>query len=265
MTNDSEQKLLVIEGLHAEVEGKEILKGVNLTIKPGEVHALMGPNGSGKSTLSNVLSGHPRYVATLGKVTFGGKDILKLTPDERAKLGIFMAFQYPVEVTGVSLFNFLKTSYGSVKGKIDFGKFGQMVKDEAKKLKMDPTFLSRYINEGFSGGEKKKAEILQMTVLSPKLAIMDETDSGLDIDALKTVAQGVNRFRMKIPDPALRARSGSGILGAPGILLITHYFRILKYIQPDFVHVLIDGKIAASGGPELAAKLEEKGYEWVGR
>ncbi len=250
MTNNNEQKLLVIEYLYAEDASKEILKGVNLTINPGEVHALMGPNGSGKSTLSNVLSGHPRYKATKGKVIFQGKNILELSPDARAKLGIFMAFQYPVEVTGVSLFNFLKTAYGSVKEKIDYTQFGKMVRSEAEKLKMDPAFLPRYLNEGFSGGEKKKAEILQMAVLSPKLVIMDETDSGLDIDALRIVSEGVNRARESFN---------------PGILLITHYFRILKYIQPDFVHVLIDGKIVAEGGPELATKLEENGYEWVGR
>lgn len=246
--NNREQKLLVIEDLHAEIDGKEILKGVNLVINPGEVHALMGPNGSGKSTLSNVLSGHPRYKATKGKAIFQGKNILELSPDARAKLGIFMAFQYPVEVTGVSLFNFLKTAYGSVKEKIDYTQFGKMVRGEAEKLKMDPAFLPRYLNEGFSGGEKKKAEILQMVVLSPKVVIMDETDSGLDIDALRIVSEGVNRARESFN---------------PGILLITHYFRILKYIRPDFVHVLIDGKIATEGGPELATKLEENGYEWV--
>jgi Fe-S cluster assembly ATP-binding protein len=248
MESSTSQKLLVIQGLRAEVAGKEILKGVNLTINPGEVHALMGPNGSGKSTLSNVLSGHPRYRATKGRVVLQGRDILKLSPDERAKLGVFTAFQYPVEVTGVSLFNFLKTAYGSVKGKIDYSQFGKMVKSEAEKLRMSPNFLSRYLNEGFSGGEKKKAEILQMIVLSPKLVIMDETDSGLDIDALRVVSDGVNRARKSFN---------------PGILLITHYFRILKYIRPDFVHVLIDGKIATEGGPQLANKLEESGYGWV--
>ena len=241
---------LIIENLHAEVEGKKILKGVNLTINPHEVHALMGPNGSGKSTLSNVLCGHPRYVATRGRVLFQGKNVLELSPDERARLGIFMAFQYPVEVTGVSLFNFLKTSYGSVKGKIDYTKFSKLLKDEAKSLKMDPDFLRRYVNDGLSGGEKKKAEILQMAVLSPKVSIMDETDSGLDIDALRIVSQGVNR---------VREQAGSGVL------LITHYFRILKYIKPGFVHVLIDGQVVENGGPELATKLEERGYEWIAR
>lgn len=239
---------LIIKNLHAEVDGKEILKGVNLTVNGGEVHALMGPNGSGKSTLSNVLSGHPRYSATGGEVIFGGRNILELAPDERARLGLFMAFQYPVEVTGVSLFNFLKTSYGFVKGKIDYSQFSQNLKNEAYLLKMNPDFLGRYLNEGFSGGEKKKAEILQMAVLLPKMAVLDETDSGLDIDALQTVSQGVNR---------VREQAGCGIL------LITHYFRILKYVEPQFVHVLIDGNIVASGGPELANKLEEKGYEWV--
>lgn len=257
------QNFLEIRNLHAGVGGKEIIKGLNLIIKPGEVHALMGPNGSGKSTLANLLAGHPNYKASRGWVKFSGQNVLSLTPDERAKLGIFLAFQYPVEVTGVSLFNFLKTAYGATHAKIDYKEFAEKVKKKAQELKIDATFLNRAINEGFSGGEKKKAEILQMAVLEPRLAILDETDSGLDIDALKVVAEGINRLRLKIPDPALRAHSGSGILERPGILLVTHYFRILKYVKPDFVHVFLDGKIAKSGGAELANQLEEKGYEWV--
>lgn len=242
------QRLLEIKNLHAGIGGKEIIKGVSLTISPGEVHALMGPNGSGKSTLSNVLAGHPNYKIISGKAQLSGKDILKISPDARAKLGLFLAFQYPIEVTGVSLFNFLKTAYTSVHGSVDFKEFSQMVKDSADKLNLDKGLLSRAINEGFSGGEKKKAEILQMTVLKPKIVILDETDSGLDIDALKVVAEGINRIK------------GSE---APGILLITHYFRILKYIKPDFVHVLVNGKIVAEGGSQMATKLEEEGYEWV--
>lgn len=277
MTNDKKQQSLIIENLHASVEGKEILKGVNLVINPGETHALMGPNGSGKSTLSNLLAGHPRYVATQGQVLFNGQNILELAPEARARLGIFLAFQYPVEVTGVSLFNFLKTAYSSVKGKIDYAQFSQFLKDEAVKLKVDPKFLSRYLNEGFSGGEKKKAEILQMLVLSPKMVILDETDSGLDIDALKVVAEGINRLRDSLTPPVGELRESAAgatrlpelrkpvesFLSKPGILLVTHYFRILNYVKPDFVHVFLDGKIAKSGGAELANQLEEKGYEWV--
>jgi len=242
--------LLGIENLHAGIGGKEILKGVSLTINPGEVHALMGPNGSGKSTLSNVLAGHPSYKVISGKARLSGKDILKLDPDTRAKLGLFLAFQYPIEITGVSLFNFLKTAYTSVHGNVDFKEFSQSVKDSAAKLNLEESFLSRAINEGFSGGEKKKAEILQMAVLKPKVAILDETDSGLDIDALRVVADGINRIKGN---------------EAPGILLITHYFRILKYIEPDFVHVLVNGKIVAEGGSQLATKLEEEGYGWIAK
>ncbi|MCL5003962.1 MAG: Fe-S cluster assembly ATPase SufC [Patescibacteria group bacterium] len=246
--NAEKSILLEIKDLYAGIESREILKGFNLTIREGETHALMGPNGSGKSTLANVLCGHPRAQVKSGSIIFRGENLVKLSPEERAKHGLFMAFQYPVEVTGVSLFNFLKTAYGSVKEKIDYARFGKMVRDEAEKLKMDPAFLSRYLNEGFSGGEKKKAEILQMMVLSPKIVIMDETDSGLDIDALRIVSEEINRARESFN---------------PGILLITHYFRILKYVRPDFVHVLVDGRIAAEGGAELATKLEENGYEWV--
>ena len=238
--------LLVIKNLQAGIDGKQILKGLDLALRPGQVHALMGPNGSGKSTLSNVLAGHPHYSVSAGSVLFDGKDLLKLSPDERARLGLFLAFQYPVEVPGVSLFNFLKTADTSLHGSSDFKEFSQSVKEAAARLKFDQSFLSRPINEGFSGGEKKKAEVLQLSVLRPRLAVLDETDSGLDIDSLKTVAEGINQFRA---DSA--------------VLVITHYFRILKYIKPDFVHVLIDGRIAASGGQELATRLEEHGYEWV--
>lgn len=241
---------LVINKLRAGIGTREILKGINLTIRPGEVHALMGPNGSGKSTLSNVLAGHPHYSASSGKALFGGKDILKLSPEERAKKGLFLAFQYPVEITGVGFFNFLKTAYTSLHGSVDFKQFSEKVKSDAVKLNLDQSFLSRAINEGFSGGEKKKAEILQMVVLEPKMIILDETDSGLDIDSLKTVSEGVNSL---IDKETVR----------PGVLVITHYFRILKYIQPDHVHVLIDGKIVAEGGPDLANKLEDKGYGWL--
>ena len=271
--------LLGIENLHAGIGGKEILKGVSLTINPGEVHALMGPNGSGKSTLSNVLAGHPNYKVISGKALLSGKDILKIGPEARAKLGLFLAFQYPIEITGVSLFNFLKTAYTSVHGSVDFREFSQLVRDCADKLNLDKSFLSRAINEGFSGGEKKKAEILQMTVLKPKVVILDETDSGLDIDALKIVAQGINRLRVSLtPSVGKLRESAAGATRLPelrkptesphpkpGILLITHYFRILRYVKPDFVHVLVNGKIVAEGGSQLATKLEEEGYGWVKR
>ncbi len=243
--------LLRIEDLHAGIAGKEILRGLSLTVRPGEIHALMGPNGSGKSTLANVLAGHPGYEVIKGQVIMGDKDVLKLSPDERAKLGLFLAFQYPTEVAGVSLSNFLRTAYTSLKGNVDFKTFASRLSAEARQLKIDASFLSRSINEGFSGGEKKKVEILQLAVLRPKLAILDETDSGLDIDALRIVARGVNRFREeRLP-------------GVPGILVITHYLRILKYIKPDFVHILLAGKIVKSGGPKLADLLEEKGYDWL--
>lgn len=259
------QNLLVIKDLWAGMEGKGILKGINLTINPGEVHALMGPNGSGKSTLSHVLAGHPKYLPTRGRVTFGGKNILQLSPDERAKLGIFLAFQYPVEVTGVSLFNFLRTAYGATHDKIEYKGFLEMVKKKAAELKIDLSFLSRSLNEGFSGGEKKKAEILQLAVLAPKLAILDETDSGLDIDALKIVARGINNFKIKDQNSKIKNTSQRSNRESekPAILLITHYFRILKYVRSDYVHVMIDGKIVKSGGPALAAQLEKKGYDWL--
>jgi Fe-S cluster assembly ATP-binding protein len=241
---------LVIEDLHVAVEDKEILRGVDLTVEPGRVHALMGPNGSGKSTLAYALAGHPRYKVTGGKVTFRGEDVLDLLPDERARLGMFLAMQYPVEVPGVSVTNFLRTAINAVRGEeVSVRDFARELREQMRQLDMDPKFAERSLNEGFSGGEKKRHEILQMALLRPQLAILDETDSGLDVDALRVVADGVNRLR----SPEL------------GILLITHYTRILRYISPDFVHVMVDGRVVQSGGPELAEELEAKGYErWRG-
>ena len=226
--------MLRIENLHVEIDDNEIIRGLNLEVGKGEIHAIMGPNGSGKSTLSNVLMGHPRYEVTGGTVTFMGQDVFELEPDERAKLGMFLAFQYPSEVPGVSVANFLRTAVNSVREKMGI-------------MQMDPKFAERYLNEGFSGGEKKRNEILQMLMLEPKLAIMDETDSGLDIDALQVVSRGVNELR----GPEFSA------------VIITHYQRILRYIEPDRVHVMLDGRIVTSGGKELALELEDKGYDWV--
>jgi len=241
--------LLKIEDLKAKIDNKDILKGLNLEIKPGEVHAIMGPNGSGKSTLSNVLSGKKGYEIS-GKVTFEEKNLLNLEVEERAHKGIFLAFQYPLEIPGVNTNIFLKTSLNAIKKsrgekELDAIEFLKLVKQKALDLKFDEKILSRQLNVGFSGGEKKKNEILQMSILNPKLSILDETDSGLDIDALKIVSEGVN---------ALRSKKSS-------FLIITHYQRLLDYIKPDFVHVLIDGKIVKSGGSELALELEKKGYE----
>ncbi len=239
---------LVIQDLHVSVEGREILKGVNLTVPTGEVHALMGPNGSGKSTLAYTLMGHPKYEVTQGQVLFGGEDLLELEPDERARRGIFLAFQYPTAIPGVSLANFLRMSLKSVTGKeMPILQFRNLVKQKMALLKMDDSFFSRYVNDGFSGGEKKRAEILQMALLQPRIAIMDETDSGLDIDALRTVADGVNGLR----GPQL------------GVLIITHYQRILNYIKPDYVHVMVDGRIVRSGQQELVEALEARGYDWI--
>ncbi|WP_273844262.1 Fe-S cluster assembly ATPase SufC [Rubrobacter calidifluminis] len=240
--------MLKIENLHAGIEGKEILKGVDLEVGLGEIHAIMGPNGGGKSTLASVLMGHPRYEVTEGSVTFDGHDVLELEPDERAKLGMFLAFQYPSEVPGVSVANFLRTAVNSVREQeLSPMEMYRLLQEKMKIMKMDPSFAERYLNEGFSGGEKKRNEILQMLMLEPKLAILDETDSGLDIDALQVVADGVNSMR----GPDFSA------------IVITHYQRILRYIEPDYVHVILDGRIATSGGKELAEELEQKGYDWV--
>jgi Fe-S cluster assembly ATP-binding protein len=240
--------MLKIENLHARIDDNEILKGVSLEVGEGEIHAIMGPNGSGKSTLSNVLMGHPRYEVTGGSVTFRDEDVFELEPDERAKLGMFLAFQYPSEVPGVSVANFLRTAVNSVREKeLSPMEMYRLLQDKMRIMQMDPKFAERYLNEGFSGGEKKRNEILQMLMLDPKLAIMDETDSGLDIDALQVVARGVNELR------------GPGF----SAVIITHYQRILRYIEPDHVHVMLDGRIVTSGGKELALELEDKGYDWV--
>jgi Fe-S cluster assembly ATP-binding protein len=245
---------LSIHNLHVSIDGKEILKGVNLTVKPGEVHALMGPNGNGKSTLAYTIMGHPGYTVTEGEVCFEGKNLIDLEPDERSRLGIFLAFQYPVAIPGVSVANFLRTALNirrkaanpEDKG-MPIPEFRKLLRERMELLKMDPAFAGRYLNDGFSGGEKKRNEILQMATLKPAIAILDETDSGLDIDALRIVSEGVNTLR----GPDL------------GVLVITHYQRILNYIKPDFVHILMDGRIAETGGPELALSLEEHGYTWL--
>ena len=240
------QALLVVDNLHVAVEGKEILKGLSLTVNAGEAHALMGPNGSGKSTLSFCLMGHPKYQITAGQIRFKGQDIATLAPNERAAAGIFLAFQYPTAIPGVTIANFLRAALRGVRGQdVPVREFRQTVKAQLKALGIPDAFMNRYVNDGFSGGEKKRLEILQMAVLSPVLAVLDETDSGLDIDALKTVAAGINGLRS--PER--------------GILLITHYQRLLNYITPDVVHVLVGGRVVRSGGPELAHALEAKGYE----
>ena len=244
---------LEIRNLHVAIEGKPILKGVDLTVAKGEVHALMGPNGSGKSTLANALLGHPKYDITEGDVLFHGKSILELKPDERARKGIFLAFQYPTAIPGVSVANFLRTALQARRKELGQEKplppkeFRSLVKEKMALLRMDESFAGRYLNDGFSGGEKKRAEILQLAVLRPEIAVLDETDSGLDIDALRIVSEGVN------------ALAGPEV----GVLLITHYQRILNYIKPHFVHVLVDGRIVKSGGPELAHELEAQGYDWI--
>jgi len=244
--------MLSIKNLHAGIEGREILKGINLEINKGEVHAIMGPNGGGKSTLSNVITGREDYEVTDGSIEFEGRDLLELAPEERANAGVFMSFQYPVEIPGVSVSNFLKSAINANRKAhgledISAQEFLKTIKEKAELLGIKKDFLSRSFNEGFSGGEKKRNEIFQMAVLNPKLAILDETDSGLDIDALRIVAHGVNKFRN--PDNA--------------VLVITHYQRLLEYIIPDFVHVLVEGKIVKSGTKELALELEEKGYDWL--
>jgi Fe-S cluster assembly ATP-binding protein len=243
---------LEIQNLHVEVEGKQILKGLNLSVSRGEVHALMGPNGSGKSTLANAIMGHPGFELTEGKILFQGKDITEVEPDERARSGLFMAFQYPSAIPGVSVINFLRTAINAhrkARGEdpINLKDFRKQLEGQMELLKVDREFTRRYLNEGFSGGEKKRCEILQMAILQPLVAVMDETDSGLDIDALRTVAEAVNQMR----GPDL------------GVLIITHYKRILGYVEPDFVHIMLDGRIVEEGGPELAVELEQGGYEWV--
>jgi len=245
---------LEIRNLHVSVEGQQILKGVNLVVKQGEIHALMGPNGSGKSTLANTLMGHPAYEVTGGQIIFDGVDLVELETDERSRMGLFLAFQYPVAVPGVTVANFLRNAINARrkaenpedKG-VPIPQFRKMMIEKMDLLQMDHSFGGRYLNEGFSGGEKKRAEILQMAMLQPKIAIMDETDSGLDIDALRIVSEGV-------------AKLSSGDLG---VLVITHYQRILNHIKPQFVHIMMDGQIVESGGPELALHLEEQGYDWL--
>jgi len=244
--------MLEIANLHASVEGKEILRGIDLSVKAGEVHAIMGPNGSGKSTLAQVLAGHPAYAVTEGSIRYEGKDLLVLDPEERAHEGLFLAFQYPVAIRGITNAYFLRSALNSVRKhrgqpELDPLEFMDLLAEKLRAIESDDSLMSRPVNDGFSGGEKKRNEILQMAVLDPKLAILDETDSGLDIDALRTVAGAVNRLRR--PDNAA--------------VIVTHYQRILNYITPDFVHVLTDGRIVLSGGKELALELEAKGYDWV--
>ncbi|WP_276357510.1 Fe-S cluster assembly ATPase SufC [Cohnella caldifontis] len=239
-----------IRGLKATIEGKEILKGIDLKIQGGEIHAIMGPNGTGKSTLASALMGHPKYEVTDGEVTLNGEDVLEMEVDERARAGLFLAMQYPSEITGVTNADFLRSAINARRGEgneISLIKFIRLMEGKMKELEMDPEFMHRYLNEGFSGGEKKRNEILQMMMLEPKLVILDEIDSGLDIDALKIVAAGVNAMRSE----------------ERGFLVITHYQRLLNYIKPDFVHVMMQGRIVKSGGPELAERLEAEGYDWV--
>ncbi len=245
---------LEIKNLHVGIEGKEIVKGLNLTINPGEIHAIMGPNGTGKSTLSYALMGHPSYEVTEGEVWFKGQNVLELEPDERSRLGMFLAFQYPVAIPGVTVANFLRSALNArrrAENPEDKGlpipEFRRLLKSKMEMLKMDPSFAGRYLNDGFSGGEKKRAEILQMATLQPNIAILDETDSGLDIDALRIVSEGVNTL----------------MNSEMGVLVITHYQRLLNYIKPQFVHIMMDGRIVETGGPELALHLEEHGYDWV--
>lgn len=244
--------MLSIKDLQASIEGKQILKGINLEVKPGEVHAIMGPNGSGKSTLASVLAGREEYEVTGGSVSFENKDLLEMAPEDRAREGIFLAFQYPIEIPGVSVTNFMKTAINQIREHrgqepLDAVSFLKQIKEKMKLVEIDQSLLSRSLNEGFSGGEKKRNEIFQMAMLEPKLSILDETDSGLDIDALRIVANGVN---------ALKTKDNATIV-------VTHYQRLLDYIVPDYVHVLYKGKIVKSGGKELALELEEKGYDWI--
>ena len=245
---------LEIKNLHVNIDGKEILKGLDLTVEQGKIHAIMGPNGTGKSTLAYTLMGHPSYTVTEGEVHFKGQNILELEPDERSRLGIFLAFQYPVAIPGVTVANFLRTAINARRRAVNaedkgmpIPEFRKLLKEKMDLLRMDHTFAGRYLNEGFSGGEKKRAEILQLAALKPEIAILDETDSGLDIDALRIVADGVNAL----------------MSSDMGMLVITHYQRLLNYIKPDYVHVMLDGRIVESGGPDLALHLEDQGYDWV--
>lgn len=252
MIIENSEVILSVRDLTAEVDGNQILKGLNLEVKAGEIHAIMGPNGSGKSTFSKVLAGHPSYDVTGGEILFQGENLLELEPEDRARSGVFLAFQYPLEIPGVSNLDFLRVAYNSRRKhqgleELDAFDFDELVRERLEVVKMNPSFLGRSVNEGFSGGEKKRNEILQMAMLEPKLAILDETDSGLDIDALKIVANGVNQLAK--PDNAT--------------ILITHYQRLLNYIEPDFVHVMEGGRIVTTGTKELAHELESKGYDWV--
>ena len=240
--------LFEFKDIHVKVENTEVVKGVSMSIYPGEINAIMGKNGSGKSSLSNALMGHPSYSITKGEAYLDGKNILEMSSDERSRAGLFLAFQYPLAIPGVTVANFLRAALKSHRGKdADMSDFRKLFKAEMDALSVDHTFATRYLNDGFSGGEKKRIEILQMSMLQPQMAILDETDSGLDIDALKTVSEGINRYHNE----------------NKGILLVTHYQRLLNYVKPDYVHVMINGKFVKTGGPELALKLEESGYEWV--
>ena len=240
--------MLEIKNLHVQADDKQILKGLDLTVRPGEIHALMGPNGSGKSTLANAIMGHPALEVTEGQIIFKGQDITEADPDERARAGLFLAFQYPATIPGVSVANFLRLAVNARREEpMKVKDFGRYLRENVNLLKIDPSFVSRYLNEGFSGGEKKRAEILQLAMLKPEIAVLDETDSGLDIDALRIVSDGVN------------ALSGPEM----GSLIITHYTRILNYVHPDFVHIMLDGWIVREGGPELADELEEHGYDFI--
>ena len=239
---------LEIQNLHVRIEEREILRGLNLTVRKGETHALMGPNGSGKSTLANTIMGNPTYEVTEGKILFDGEDLTEADPDERARAGIFMAFQYPATIPGVSVANFLRMAVNAKREEpIKVKEFGKLLGENMELLRIDRAFTSRYLNEGFSGGEKKRAEILQLAMLKPEIAVLDETDSGLDIDALRIVSDGVNALR----GPEM------------GSLIITHYTRILDYVKPDFVHIMLDGRIVREGGPELVTQLEAEGYDWI--
>jgi Fe-S cluster assembly ATP-binding protein len=240
--------LFEFKGIHVEVEGKEVVRGVSMQIFPGEIHAIMGPNGSGKSSLSNALMGHPDYAVTQGTATLDGRNLLEMSADERSRAGLFLAFQYPLAIPGVTVANFMRAALKSHRGKeADMSDFRKLFTKEMDALSIDRSFATRYLNEGFSGGEKKRIEVLQMSMLKPKMVLLDETDSGLDIDALKTVSNGINRYHSD----------------ANGILLVTHYQRLLNYVKPHYVHVMIHGKFVKAGGPRLALQLEEKGYDWI--